>query len=70
MNKEVADLACINLSFVAGVLQGGHPVQARGAAGCPNQEKYYFVPGCLQRIPGQTGLQEEKGKSAVHLSGE
>lgn len=52
---------------LAGVLQSGDSVQAGGATGCPNKEKHHFVPGCLQGIPGQTGLQEEEGKSAVHL---
>lgn len=50
----------------AGVLQSGDSFQAGGAAGCSDQEEHLSVPGCLQGIPGKTGLQEEEGKTAAH----
>ena len=49
-------------SSPAGVLQSGDPVQAGGAAGRPDQEEHLSVPGRLQRVPGQAGLQEEEGE--------
>lgn len=56
-------------SPAAGVLQSGDSVQAGGAAGCSDQEEHLFVPGRLQGVPGQTGVQEEEGKTAAR-SGE
>ena len=52
-----------------GVLESGHPGQAGGAEGCPDQKKLHPLPGLLQRIPGQTGSQEEKGKSLLGCFG-
>lgn len=47
----------------AGLLQSGNSVQAGGAARRPDQEEHRAVPGGLQRLPGQTLLQEEEGKT-------
>lgn len=49
----------------AGVLQSRNLVQAGGAARHSDQEEHLFVPGCLPGISGQTGLQEEEGKTAA-----
>lgn len=49
----------------AGLLPSGDVVPAGGAARRSDQEEHLAVPGGLQRLPGQTRLQEEEGKMAA-----
>lgn len=51
----------------AGLLQGGNSVQAGGAARPSDQEEHLAVPGGVPRLPGQTRLQEEEGRTGTRL---